>query len=112
MQEEADIRTVPRKYSDNISLIVHAIGRGRGIGKARKDHLLKNTIVYHEGTRSIRAAEGADDHSILVHIVGERVTRTRKPEVGEFAATEEKSSAVKIVSGAARQKAHDSSVII
>lgn len=103
MQEEADIRTVSGEYPHNISQIVHAIGNGRGIGKAGKGHLVKNTVVYHEGARSVPAAEGADDYSVFVDVVREGVSRTWKSEVCEVAATEEKSGGMKIGTGAAVQ---------
>ena len=74
MQEETDIRTVSGKYSHNISQIIHAIGRGSSIGKARKGHLVKNTVLDHEGALSVGAAKGADDYSVFVHVVGEGIS--------------------------------------
>ena len=69
MQEEADIRTVSGEYSHNISQIVHTIGRGGSIGKAREGYPVKNAVLDHEGALSVRAAKAADDHSVFVDVI-------------------------------------------
>ena len=112
MQEEADIRTVSGEHPHNISQIIHAIGRGSGIGKARKGHLVKNTVVYHERALSVSAAKGTNNHSVFVHVVREGISRAGKPEVREIAVTEQKSRGMKGDAGAAVQKSDDGAIVI